>query len=102
MVQKSQKTIETTLNKAIAIISGAVLVGVVGGLFAGINILNTDHFVLINNSNAIERIEKQEIASLNKNKLDKAEFDLQITNLNTRLDNIQDGLNTLLRLHLQN
>ena len=100
--KKDQKVYQTTLNRAIAIVGGAVLIGLVGGLFAGINILNTDHFVLINNSNAIERIEKQEIVSLDKNKLDKEEFNIQITNLNRQLTTIQLSLDSLIALHLNN
>ena len=102
MAQKSQKTIETTLNRAIAIVSGAGITGLVGGVFIGISILNSDHFAIINNTNAIERIEKQEIAVLTKNKLDKEEFNIQIVNLNRQLNTIQLGLDSLIVLHLQN
>lgn len=56
--RKEEKVIEITINKALAIVTGAILTGLVGGAFTIASVLNTDHFITISNANDIQIIKE--------------------------------------------
>lgn len=77
-----QKIIQVSFWKAFTVLSGAVLVSIVGTAFTIGSILNTDHFTLVR---AVD-----DITDLKTTKLDKDIYELQTQQIINKLQDIED------------
>lgn len=81
---KTQKIIEIGYWKAVSIVSGAILVSIVGTAFSVGTVLNSDHFALVR---AVD-----DISDLKVVKLDKQVYELQYEYIRQQLDEIKKAV----------
>lgn len=80
-ITQERHVIEVGFFKALAIISGAILVSIVGTAFALVGTANSDHFALITTTNKVDAIEK--------NYVSRELMDVKFQEIIRRLDNIE-------------
>jgi len=88
MVNKNEKTITISFQKALAILAGSILTGIVATAFTIISTLNTDHFVLLNATQRIDTIEA--------NYVPRTELEQRLSDICNRLDRLEAKIDRLL------
>lgn len=81
------KVIEIPFWKALSVVSGAVLVSIVGTTFTVGTVLNTDHFVLARTVD--------EVAELKQKKADSALIEYRLNEIDKKLSNLDSKIDSL-------
>lgn len=88
MPTKEPKVITISFQKAMAIVAGAILTSIVGTVFTTASVLNSDHFAIINNTEAI--------GELKVNCVTKDKYELQVEVFNKKMDEMNNGLKEIM------
>jgi hypothetical protein len=88
-VMSNERSYQISFWRALSIVSGAVLVSVVGTAFTVLNMLNTDHFTLIGLSHRVTALES---VSVRQDVLSE-----QLSSIRTDVSEIQSDVKELLK-----
>ena len=88
-VMSNEQAYQISAWKAVSVIAGAVLIGIVSTSFAFFSTANSDHFILLATTTKVDAIEKELIG------LDR--FEATINSLQKQLDSIQKNQEYLIQ-----
>ena len=75
---RNKKVIEVSFRKAFSVFLGTVIAGLTGGIFAGLSLINTDHFTIV----TLDR----RVAAIEEDIIPRTEFILQMESLGEKID----------------
>ena len=88
--EKSEKIITISFQKAMAILAGAILSSIAGTIVTTATVLNSDHFAIINNAEAIGVLEETCV--------NKEGYEIQLKHINDKLEDLQGSFKEVMKL----